>query len=391
MFTISQFEDINDPILREHWNLLVDSAYRPLFFQRYEWIKSYWENFSKAGERLVILAVYEGPDMVGIFPLKHKKNIFSRCRLFELVGSDIHDYSDFIIKKGYEEKAIKEALNYLSEKFRVFQLRARNLFEDSVSSKYLSSAISTKSINGRRYFEDAVPFIALPKTVDELRRRMKKSLKHNISRRLNRLKRKGVVEFKKCLNLDDALGLIGCFFRQHIKRWESDNGYSAYKFPRWQSYIEGLLKQLFDSSIASIYFLSLNNRPIAVCFAIEYNRRFVYFIATHDIDYADCSPGQVLLYNLVLSSTERKYEIFDFGIGKEAYKLHWPCDIVNLNTFFVFSNANNLANRLLKLRVSLEMFFSLKARPALRKCTIMVYAWRFYKRKQATFGGIKEK
>lgn len=384
---IELIRDFQDPLLEEKWNNLLNLSYEPLVFQRYEWAKKCWKHFSGDNEELCIFAAYDNSEIIGLLPLKRKKSKLGNYNMFTSVGSEIYDYTDFLIKKDEEEKVIKEILIYLKENYHPFRFVARNILGSSASCRYLSFALKENRINGWVYSEDVVPVLRLPNLKEGLRSVMKKSLRNDIFRQIRHLSVQGKLTLERCDSLEKALQMIDIFFLQHTERWESAKGYSAYKFGKRKEFTKDLLIDFFNRRIANVFFLLLGSRPIATCFALMFNRRFVYLSPAYDINYANYSPGKILLYKLTEYCVEENYRIFDFGIGKEPYKLQWRCGLSNLHTFFIFSEGKGLMSYLVKARTRLSMFYTLKFLLFCRKFKFAVYLWRLYKRKQTPSNG----
>lgn len=378
---IYRFEDNQ---LKDKWNELLALSSSPIIFQRYEWVSSCWKYFSKPGEGLFVFLVYDCEELIGIIPLKGKSRR-NKYYDFSLIGADVYDYSDLLIKKGKEKDIVDGLLNHLREQHRNFTISFKNIPQDCDSSRYLSKKMSEGDIKGYIYSEDCVPYLVLPESKEGFLPEITKRLRADIMRQVNRLSSQGELRLESCDNLEEALKMSDVFFAQHIKRWESSNGYSVYKFKTKKEFLRVLLKGLFAPKIANMFTLFLGPRPIATCFALAFKGRFIYLSPTYDIEYAKYSPGKILLYKLINRCIEEGYEIFDFGIGCEAYKMQWPCNIFKLHSFFIFSGNGGITEFLSKLKIRFSMFYSFKCMPVLRRCKIIVYLWRLYKRKQPSF------
>ena len=55
-------------------------------------------------------------------------------------------------------------------------------------------------------------------------------------------------------------------------------------------------------------------------FGFCYGGSYIYYKPTFAIEFAKRSPGNVLLRNLLLAALEEGANIFDLGLGAEAYK-----------------------------------------------------------------------
>lgn len=385
MIRVDSVNNFKDPLLKDRWNSLLDVSDNSFIFQRYEWAKNCWEYFARPNEELSILLVYDDEDLLAVFPLKIIKTKLLGCRDFSIVGSSVYDYFDFIIKNGFERRVIDAVFAYLRKNYGFFRLALKNITVNSASRIYLSELLNERMIDGCIYCEDTVPLMRLPHSKEGLRLKIKKSLKADISRNLKRLHSLGSLSLRHCDDLDKAVQMLDFFFRQHKERWESVGGYSGYIFKERQQFTKDLMRDLFVSKIANVYVLLLGSEPIATCLALSFKDRFVYLSPTFSTRYSSYSPGKILLYELVNHCIMHDIKIFDFGIGMEAYKLQWPCEISMLHTFFIYSARRKLSILPMKCCTELKMFYNLKMLPVMRRCKIAVGIWRFLRRKQNLF------
>lgn len=384
MIKIAVVDNFNDSSLSVKWNSLLGQTLNPLPFQRYEWAKNYWKYFSKTNEYLCIILAYDGTDLIAVLPLIRTKGKLFAFDDFSFLGSSVYDYFDFIIKEGKEGEVVEAILGYLGENHPGFRFYCKNIIANSNTRRYLSRIISERAVDGRIYSEDAVPvmWISGLRQVSDLK--IKKSLSYDISRNIRRLRSLGELSLQRPDDINSAMRLLETFFQQHKERWESAGGYSAYVFKARQQFTRDLISDFFAEKIANIYTLLLDSRPIATCLTLTYRGRFLYLSPAFDSRYASYSPGKVLLYKLVNHCIAQQYAIFDFGIGREPYKLQWPCEIIDLYSFFVYSNGGGLFNFWIKMRTGLRMYYSLKLHPFLRKFKTAVYIWRFFRRAQGS-------
>lgn len=368
--------NLEDNRLRE-WNELLNMAHNPLPFQKYEWVSAWWKNFSTDKGMPFIILAYQDNELVGIAPFMYGVN--RSYPAIKFIGAGYFDYFDFIIKKGRETEAVRGFLEIVSKKFEYFELELKNILEESDTFRIIKQNASS---NYLIFLQDIVPSIELPDTKEKFYYRVKGALRWDIGRRERRLRELGETEFKSCENITEAKELLEDFFSLHIKKWESANGYSAFKFEKMRGFMRAILENLFRDKTMNLYYLLHDHRKkIAICPAFELNSRFVFYTHAYDPDFAKCSPGKILINRLINHSIDNQYREFDFGIGKEPYKLEWPCRITKLYDIYIFKDRNNIFNNYFKLRRCIFSGYSLRILPLLRKYKPMVYVWRWFNRK----------
>jgi CelD/BcsL family acetyltransferase involved in cellulose biosynthesis len=102
------------------------------------------------------------------------------------------------------------------------------------------------------------------------------------------------------------------------KTWQERAGGPG--FPRTEGFRNAMM-DLAAEGLARGYVLCHDGRPISYLLCRAYDDCLLYARPAYDKDYADCSPGRVLLY-LVLKSlfVEARYRYLDFGDGTLPYK-----------------------------------------------------------------------
>jgi CelD/BcsL family acetyltransferase involved in cellulose biosynthesis len=359
------------------WNDLLESSQNPFPFQRYEWIRSWWENLASGSENLFILLARKQDKLIGIAPLSYKRHGWPGHAAVRFIGSGHFDYFDFIIARGEEEKTIAAFIAYIRGYFKQFELQLKNIFKDSPSFGILSGGVGSKDLNGMIFREDVVPYLKLPDTKEQFYNQTDRLLRSDVKRRQKRLTEQGKAEFKRCNTFDEARDALEDFFAMHIKRWESAEGYSVYKFPSRRKLMRDLLQGWFEKKLLNIYYLSYNeDKKLAICIAFEFNRRFIFYTHAYDPDFAKFSPAKILVSELINFSIDNRYKEFDFGIGREAYKLEWPCEIRGLCNIYIYTGKNTPLTLLLKWRRCAVSVYLLSILPFLRKFRPIVYLWR---------------
>lgn len=376
MIDVETVEDIQDSRLCA-WNALLAASANPLPFQRYEWIKAWWENFAAKDEKPFILLASKQNKLVGIAPLSCKKGGQGRCAVIRFIGSGHFDYFDFIIAAGEEKDAIAGFISHINGRFKEFELQLKNIFKDSPTFEILSGELVSGDRNGMAFREDVVPYIELPETKEQFYHKTDRLLRSDVKRRERRLEETGKAEFRQCKTPDEAREVLEDFFAMHIKKWEAARGYSAYKFASRRKLLRDLLQSWFNEKIANLYYLMHGKeRKLAICFAFELNKRFIFYTHAYDPEFSKFSPAKILVSKMINFSIDSRYKEFDFGIGREPYKLEWPCKIRELYNIYIYADKNTPLSFFLKSRRRIISVYFLDILPILRKFRVAVYLWR---------------
>lgn len=384
MMELKVIEDLMDNRLSS-WNDLLYKSSNPLPFQRIEWVTTWWQTFSTEDDKLLIILAKKEEELIGIAPLMYKKSSPQKYTRVKFIGTGFFDYFDFIIKEGREKEVILGFIDCICQRFSCFELQLNNILQTSYVMRTINKSNCLKKSKYIFHVTEIVPYIELPQTKQQLQSQIRKSLRLDLARKERRLSRVGQVEFRKCGQLNEAKDTLEDFFCLHIKKWESDSGYSVYKFAPRRNFLRALLDNVFEKNIVTIYYLTLNGEKIAVCFAFEIDRKFLYYSFAHEPAYNKCSPGKVLLGKLINYAIENNYREFDFGLGDEAYKLKWPCQIRKIFNIYIYTNKNSFLNAYLILRRHFINGYFLAVLPILRKFSFAVNLWRWFNRKRGGY------
>jgi CelD/BcsL family acetyltransferase involved in cellulose biosynthesis len=359
------------------WDALLAESANALPFQKIGWLSAWWDSSAAPQDRLFVILAFEGGQLVGIAPLMYRKH--KDYAAIKFIGAGNFDYFDFIARRGAEEEAGRAFLRTIADNFSGFELELKNIFEGSPT---LSLFRDKRAENYLSFSEDVVPAIELAQTKEKFRYQVKGALRWDVDRRERRLKELGELEFKACRDIAEAREVLEDFFALHIRKWEASGGYSAFKFKDLRRFTRQVLEELFPDKTMNLYYLAHNrSKNIAVCPAFEIGQRFIFYTHAYDPDFSRCSPGKVLIHKLINYSIDRGYREFDFGIGKEPYKLEWPCRIKKLYSVYLFGGKG----RCRKLRRRLISAYSLTLLPQLRRLRPLVFTWRWLNRQRGQY------
>jgi CelD/BcsL family acetyltransferase involved in cellulose biosynthesis len=125
-----------------------------------------------------------------------------------------------------------------------------------------------------------------------------------------------------------------------------------------------------------LHALMLGERPVAVFGALPGRNRLCGLVLAHDRDpeIARCSPGRLLLQEVVRSAIERGFETLDLGVGDGRYK-NECCEAAEIlfDTFV----ATSAPGRVVELALGLERRAKarIKRSPPLMSAAMRLNAW----------------
>lgn len=151
------------------------------------------------------------------------------------------------------------------------------------------------------HFQFALGLIDVGDDWEAYRRRWSKNLRHDMTRRLRKAKKQGVLQFDVYSDLapDEVEPLLVTGFEVEDRSWKGPAGTSVLRSPGMLEFYVEQARQLAALKQLRLSFLRLNGWPIA--FEYGYQAGGVHFShkAGYDGAYRDLAPGQLLMMMLL--------------------------------------------------------------------------------------------
>ena len=347
---IEDFEGLQG--LRDEWDeLLAADAYQHPFLS-FTWTRSWLRSFASSYDRFLVLRVEEPGVFRGIVPLIVRRTWSGGIpvRSLEFPGGDDSVFKG-PVAEGNATKLVDRVMRGLASECRGWDTLAfDSLPDDSPWVTEFANAFQQRSLHADRHPTHASPYLRLPGTYDELRKSMKKSLRQNLSRKLNMAEREGVV-------FDRVTG--GAVRAEHFREaqdverrsWKGQRGIGIFVDDPHFSLHAGLLDDNppFD---VDLLFLRVDGKAIAFQYGFLLGSRYYAYNTSYDEAFQRLSPGMLAINSLLVELIPKGIEVFDFLVGDDSYKRDWTSDARGLEGFTVFQNslAGQLAYGLERLR-----------------------------------------
>jgi CelD/BcsL family acetyltransferase involved in cellulose biosynthesis len=225
-----------------------------------------------------------------------------------------------------------------------------SLPDDSPWVTEFAQAFQQRSLHCDRHPTHPSPYLRLPGSYDDLRKSLKKSLRQNLTRKLNMAEREGVV-FERVTGA--AVRAEHFHEAREVERrsWKGRQGIGIFVDEPHLSLHVGLLDDNppFD---VDLLFLRIGGKAIAFQYGFLLGNRYYAYNTSYDEAFQRLSPGMLAINSLLQELIPAGIEVFDFLVGEDSYKRDWTSDARGLEGFTVFQNslAGQLACRLERLR-----------------------------------------
>jgi CelD/BcsL family acetyltransferase involved in cellulose biosynthesis len=309
------------PELQREWNGLLQRSGTNTIFLTWEWQRTWW-NWYGEESRLCILAVWDGPELVGVAPLHARSSSEGRGALQLVGGTELSDYLDVIMVADEREAAVYRALwDFLSSEYgRAWDvLDLHNIPALSPTLRILPAlGGASANVEVTSVVEEVCPIINLPSSWDGYLALLSKKQRHEIRRKVSKASREAAVRW---YYVDDSVSLdeeVEDFVMLHRK---SGAHKKAFMDERAQGFFREIAGVAFERGWLRLASLIINDVKAASMFCFEFDNAFLVYNSGYDPDlYPSLSTGIVLLAHCIRDAIERGLKVFDFLRGEEEYK-----------------------------------------------------------------------
>ena len=305
-------------VLREGWNPLLQRAPMNHVFYTWEWQKTWWDAYCP-GE-LLILACHRQGELVGIAPLFVTETEGERkARIIGCV--DVTDYLDFIVDQAVLANVYAAFVDHLATRRDDFDsLDFCNIPFDSPTRQILPGLLSERGFRTNVEQQEVCPIIDLPEDWNAYLSMLDKKQRHELRRKIRRIQGsdKAVDWYivNGCHDLEEEVS--------HFVRLMAASDPEKATFLRNKCnlrFFQSVVPLLQECGWLQMNFLTVDDERAAAYINFVYGDRVMVYNSGHDHDdFADLSPGIVLLAYNIRHAIEQGFQTYDFLRGDEPYK-----------------------------------------------------------------------
>jgi len=274
------------------------------------WLETWWREFGSDGE-LYLYAARQRGTVVGIAPL-----IVRGGEAFFIGSDDVCDCLDFIVAPGREHDFFHMLLDDLSGK-GISLLTLRGLRPDSSAITYLVGMARDRGYEVSCTVEDVSLELDLPPTWDEYLSMLSQKWRHEVRRKLRRIREAGDIKYRIVEESEDVPNAMDVFLR--LFRQSSGNK-ATFMTDQRESFFRAVARAMAQTRFLRLCILELNASPVAAVMCFDYNNRVYLYNSSYDPQYAPLSVGLISKILSIKESIERGRRTFDFLKGGEDYK-----------------------------------------------------------------------
>ena len=330
---ITTFSDFSN--LEKEWNELVDNNDYDITLL-HEWLTTWWQVFGDESRELFIITVRKNDQLVGIAPLLRRKVKYFKLipsHRLEFIGSGeseadeiCSDYLDFIIRKENRIEILETLLEHLmSLKSQWQEILLTDIKSESTNLQIIKDKLPQYNLKTNQLQQAECPYIQLPNSWEELKKTTKINTREQLNRKIRLLEKEGKVEYKTYKSDEISEDVFDSFIKLHQKRWASEGKPGCFSSVKFTNFHTSLLKKLTPKDSPRLFFIYLNDKPIAARYCFQYNNTSYDYLPGLDPDISrKISHGFLGLAYSIEQSISNSNQKFDFFKGKiGSYKYKW--------------------------------------------------------------------
>jgi len=305
LITAETIEDLyaywHDPLLPLQWSCL---------FLLPPWLKAWQSAFAK-DMHSEILVYRNRNDIIGITPLLYQGN-----KAMVIGSKNVCDYSDLISNPNHRKLFLHSLCDYLGSK-DIMEFHINGVTEENTLYTLLPEIAAH---SGYKYFhqQDDVTYIQkLPadwqKYLDQLSRKQR----HEVRRKIRRLKETGKIELRIIENLERENSAIDTFLNLFTA---SRRDKAEFMDEQMSCFFRELMHAMSAAGLLRLYFLFIDNIPAATSLCFEFNKTMHLYNSGYDPQFSSISAGFFCKAMSIKNAIERGCTTYDFLKGSEPYK-----------------------------------------------------------------------
>jgi len=274
------------------------------------WLKTWWENFGRNAALYLFSVRHEGRT-IGIAPLQRSDDTV------RFIGDkNVCDNLDFIVAPNNAADFYHRLITYLKQD-GVKRLELEPVRRDSSVMTHLL-AVAEKTGCKISYADGDLSYaLNLPGSWDDYLSMLRGKQRHEIRRKLRRLNEAGQINFRTVENAESVREEMEIFldlFRSN----RSDK--VEFMNDQMISFFRGLAASLNEARILKLFFLDLNQIPVAATMCFSYRSTMYLYNNGYDKRFGSLSVGLLGKVLSIKESIQSGLQIYDFLKGAEGYK-----------------------------------------------------------------------
>ncbi len=309
--------------LQGDWQELARTSSSATPFQTHEWHSTWCKHYLRA-KRPLVIAYYQGDDLVGLMPMVEG---IAPWRTLRPMGVGPSDYLHPLTRDGFESSVAEKLAADFAEMRKIDLIDLHQVRETRALAEAMKGTVIEQA---------TCLLLDLPTTYEAYLQTLGKSLRYDV-RKLDKtlfVSGKAAIEPVGQGQTDQGLEIL---FEQHQKRWRARQGVlgvGAFVGPSAAFHREWAPIAAKNGWLW-LSILKYEGNPIGAIYAMAVGATVYYYQAGFDPAMGSVSPGTLLVAATIRRSIEEGKAHFDFMRGDEPYKRRWKPQHILRNLRFL--------------------------------------------------------
>lgn len=324
--------------LDDEWNRVLERSSDNHVMLTWEFMSTYVKHFGNE-RTLKVLCIKEGNRIIAIAPLRLSRYNLAGSFNYNVIEPLTYKHSDYtgLIIAEKEPKCLKLFLNYLVKQggwdfIYLYDVPGTSMIPDLLPQ--ISGSIPKFEVK-----EGAIcPYLRIPYSQDALVTELDAKFRKNLRRSIKKLQNDyGKVELRRYDQLGSVENAMNIFFELHQKRWELKKKPGVFSTQKVRDFYLEIAKVFANKGWLALYFLMVNEEPVATQLCFEYKQKMLYGLGGFDPEFSKYSVGHIITAKMIEKCIEKKIREYDFMKGDEPYKFDWTKEY-RRNVYIKFVN-----------------------------------------------------
>ncbi|WP_257447691.1 GNAT family N-acetyltransferase [Archangium lipolyticum] len=322
--------------LEPEWNALVESTANEPFY-RHEFFRIWVDNFAPESRLRVLTRRDEEGRLTAALPLMAGKASMYGVPVRQLSATANPHSCRFDLVAREPEAAAAAFFEHLRQDKSWDVLLLTDVPEGGTGWK-LHEAAGAAGFPVGTWESLQSPYIPLPGSWEAYQQTLQSKFKANCRRRRRKLEEKGRVTVERVEGGLDLEVKLEEGFELEASGWKGRRGTAMAQDGRTRGFYSELAREAGYAGRLALYYLRLDGRAVAFQYGLEYGGRYFLLKPGYDESLSDCSPGQLLMEEVLRECIARGLREFDFLGPDMVWKRDWTDEVRRHTWLYVFND-----------------------------------------------------
>lgn len=302
--------------LAQAWSALQDRvAASPM--SRIEWTQAYLESYAQAHPWQVKIAALESQgELLAVLPLVQRR-VFGLLPYLELLGShELYEPTELLHRDPQALAQLLDAVLRETGQPLVFERHPGNAASIDIITGQLRQAWKI-----RRRLRPEAPSVLIGADPEQV---LNSGRRSDLRRMLRRAEKHGPVSFRVLTpTLDELPALLDTVMRIEAAGWKGASQTALRDDAKTRGFFERYARLATEAGILRIALMEIAGRPVASQLTVQCGGAIWLIRIGYDEAYADCSPGNLLMMEVIRYASRQQLKSCEFLGKAEDWTRMW--------------------------------------------------------------------